>query len=296
MSAAKSRLWVAARLVATVAALALVVRLLGAQDIGQHLRGVSGPWVAVAVAALAGQIVLSALRWRLTAGALGMAVSPGQAVREYWLSVLGNTVLPGGVLGDLGRIVRMRGQSGLALAAQGVVVERLAGQIALLAVAVLGAVMWFWPHPGALGGAVMAVAFGMGAVWLLRRSGRGTGRLAGWLRVPRLAWTGPGVWPGQLGLSVAILACNIGGFWAAAQAVGVSLSLTAALFVIPLTLGAMLVPLTVNGWGLREGVAAALWPLAGAGAAQSVAASVVFGLAALLAALPGALALLASRR
>lgn len=296
MSAAKSRLWVAARLVATVAALALVVRLLGAQDIGQHLRGVSGPWVAVAVAALAGQIVLSALRWRLTAGALGMAVSPGQAVREYWLSVLGNTVLPGGVLGDLGRIVRMRGQSGLALAAQGVVVERLAGQIALFAVAVLGAVMWFWPHPGALGGAVMAVAFGMGAVWLLRRSGRGTGRLAGWLRVPRLAWTGPRVWPGQLGLSVAILACNIGGFWAAAQAVGVSLSLTAALFVIPLTLGAMLVPLTVNGWGLREGVAAALWPLAGAGAAQSVAASVVFGLAALLAALPGALALLASRR
>jgi glycosyltransferase 2 family protein len=131
------------RLVVTVAILALVLRVLGAQDIGVQLRGTSWPWLALAVAALAAQIVLSALRWRLTAGALGLPVGRWRAVREYWLSVLGNTVVPGGVLGDLGRVVRMRHDAGLGRAAETVVIERLAGQLALFAAAGMGAVAWF---------------------------------------------------------------------------------------------------------------------------------------------------------
>jgi glycosyltransferase 2 family protein len=292
----RPRLVAVLRLVASVAVLALVVRVLGAQDIGAQLRGASGPWLALAVAALAGQIVLSALRWRLTAGALGVPVARGRAVREYWLSVFGNTVLPGGVLGDVGRVARMRHDVGLGPAAGTVVIERLAGQLALFVVAGLGAVVWLWPHPGALAG---AAALGL-AVWVLARAvGRARpagGRLSRGLHLLRRAWTSPAVWPWQLGLSALILACNIGGFWAAARAVGLSLDMAGALFVIPLALAAMLVPLTVNGWGLREGAAAAVWPLAGAGAAQAVAASVMFGLAALLAALPGVVVLMARRR
>jgi len=243
------------------------------------------------VAALAGQIVLSALRWRLTAGALGLPVGPLRAVREYWLSVLGNTVLPGGVLGDVGRVARMRHDSGLGRAAETVVIERLAGQLALFAVAGFGAVAWFWPHPGALAGAVAALLAGLVTVPTLRRAGQGQGRLSRLVRRLGQAWTGRQVWRGQLALTALILFCNIGGFWAAARSVGLALDPVGALFVIPAALAAMLVPLTVNGWGLREGAAAAVWPLVGASATQAVAASVVFGLAALLAALPGLLAL-----
>jgi len=91
----------------------------------------------------------------------------------------------------------------------------------------------------------------------------------------------------QIGLSALVLACNLLGVWTAARAVGVSLDMGQALFVIPLTLLAMLVPLTVNGWGLREGLAAGLWPLVGVSASDAVAASVAFGLCAVLAALSG---------
>jgi hypothetical protein len=69
------------------------------------------------------------------------------------------------------------------------------------------------------------------------------------------------------------------------------LSAPEALFLLPLTLAAMLIPLTIAGWGLREGAAAALWPLAGIAPEAAVAASVVFGIAALAAALPGVAAL-----
>lgn len=283
------------RWIVTLGALVLVFRVLGTQAIAAQLRAVSASWLLLAVAALSLQIALSAERWRITAGAVGLQVGRGQALREYYLSVLGNTVLPGGVLGDLGRIVRLRHQAGMEPAAQSVVIERLAGQIALFAVTGLGAVAWFWPHPAALAGALAAAltlgAGGYGLTIAIRRAGRRPlsqpqGRIGRNLRLLAGAWGGPGMWQPQLWLSVAILACNLGGFWAAAQAVGLTLGPGATIFVIPLTLSAMLIPLSVNGWGLREGAAAAIWPLAGVAPALAVAASVVFGIAALLAALP----------
>jgi hypothetical protein len=77
------------------------------------------------------------------------------------------------------------------------------------------------------------------------------------------------------------------GFWAAARAVGVALPFDVAIFVLPVTLMVMLVPITLNGWGLREGAAAMLWPVVGIAAQSAVAASVVFGAAVASAALLG---------
>ena len=72
---------------------------------------------------------------------------------------------------------------------------------------------------------------------------------------------------------------------------GVSLPPATALVLVPLIVFTMLMPFTVGGWGLREGAAATLLPLAGATAAQGLAASVAFGLAFLVATLPGLVAL-----
>ncbi|NYS23912.1 flippase-like domain-containing protein [Rhodobacteraceae bacterium 2376] len=277
-----------ARLAVTLGALALLLAVLGGAEITQHLRQAAPGWVALAAGLLAAQIILSALRWRLSAGALGLAMTRRAAVGEYFLSVLGNTLLPGGVLGDIGRAARARHTAGLEVAAQSVVIERLTGQVFLALAAALGLGVWLWPGPGAWGVALAAVGVPVAALWWLRRA---TGSRAGlWrraLRAARLVWLDRRGWRAQAGLSLLILGCNIGGFWAAAAAAGVVLSAPDALLLIPLTLMAMLLPVSVNGWGLREGVAATLWPLAGVGAGAAVAASILFGLAAALACLPG---------
>ncbi len=264
------------RAVLSLALLAGVIWVVQPQEVLGAMRGLQPGWLALAIAALATQIGLSALRWRVTASALGHDLPRLWAVREYGLSVAVNTFLPGGVLGDLARILRSRGL-GWQGAAASVLIERLAGQVAL-AVLVLGAV-WLWL--GALGAGIVLVLTG-----LVLMGFRVWPKLAGWLAK---AWFGPGVWPRQLALTLAILSANLAGFWAAAQAMGVTLDAGQALVLIPLTLLSMLVPLTINGWGLREGVAAALWPLWGIGAAQAVAASVAFGLACMGAALIGLL-------
>ena len=54
----------------------------------------------------------------------------------------------------------------------------------------------------------------------------------------------------------------------------------------------MLVPVTVAGWGLREGVAAMLWGAVGLTAADGVLVSIAYGLLVLAGSLPGAFCLL----
>ena len=102
----------ACRAMATLAVLAAVVWLAGPSLLLERLSTANAAWVALAALMLVAQIWLSALRWQVTAQALGTPVPRGWAIAEYHLSVLGNTLLPGGVMGDLGRAARARGQHG----------------------------------------------------------------------------------------------------------------------------------------------------------------------------------------
>ena len=77
---------------------------------------------------------------------------------------------------------------------------------------------------------------------------------------------------------------------------GVELGLVATAALVPLILFTMLIPISISGWGLREGAAAALLPSRGATASGGLAASVAFGLAFITAVLPGFLFLLVRRR
>jgi glycosyltransferase 2 family protein len=88
-------------------------------------------------------------------------------------------------------------------------------------------------------------------------------------------------------LSLGTTACVLAAFAFCAEAVGVRLDLVEILALVPIILFTMLVPLTVSGWGLREGAAAALFPLAGASSSSGLAASVAFGLAFIVTVLPG---------
>jgi hypothetical protein len=60
-----------------------------------------------------------------------------------------------------------------------------------------------------------------------------------------------------------------------------------------LVLLAMAVPISIGGWGPREGAAAWAFALAGLGAAAGVTTAVIYGVLALVASLPGAIVLVA---
>jgi hypothetical protein len=76
--------------------------------------------------------------------------------------------------------------------------------------------------------------------------------------------------------------------WLLAASMQIPLSIGAALTWIPLVLAAAAVPVSLGGWGVREAAAVALLGQAGIPASEAFALSVGLGLAALIAALPGA--------
>jgi len=270
----------------------------GETAVGRLANATPG-WLVAAFAALTLQTVLSALRWRLTAGQFGIVLNRRTAVREYYLSQIVNQTLPGGFLGDAGRAVRARAQAGLMASGQAVVFERLAGQIAIFVLLTLAFVATLvmpggldWPRwllPGVtllvLGGLSLPPGLWLVARVLPGRAGRGLKQLGqGFM----LSVAAPAVRWRQLGLSLATALCNVAAFSFCAAAIGAELPLVASLALVPLILFAMIIPISVSGWGLREGAAAALFPITGAAASEGLAASIAFGLVFLVAVLPGA--------
>jgi uncharacterized membrane protein YbhN (UPF0104 family) len=189
---------------------------------------------------------------------------------------------------------------------QAVVFERLAGQAGLflitavtfiLTLALPGGVEWpTWliaPVALFISGGLSLPA---GVYALTHIQGR-VGRVLGsFWRAMVLSLAARAVVLRQILLSLATTICNLAAFGFCAQAVGHGVSPIAVLAFVPLILLTMLIPLTISGWGLREGAAAVLFPMAGSTASGGLAASVAFGLMLILAVLPGLLMLLGRGR
>lgn len=257
-------------------------------------------WLIASFLVLTIQTALSALRWKITAKHLGIQFSTKTALSEYYLAQLVNQALPGGIIGDAGRALRSRNAAGLLSSSQAVVFERISGQVGLFVVMVTafgmtlvipGGLDWpYWILP-TIAGVTVAVLFLVLSLSVITR--RSTGALARGLKsfgaAAKKVFATPSAAFTQVLLSLGTAICNVAGFTFAAWAVGSSLSFLLSLVLVPMILLAMLLPLTVSGWGLREGVAVALFPIAGLAAVEGLAASVAFGLVFLMVSLPGLL-------
>ena len=122
------------QLLVSLALLAVLWQAVGGADALSSLARADPRWLALAWIALTLQTLLSALRWKVTARRLGQRFTVRKAIGEYYLSQFVNQSLPGGMVGDVGRAVRARHQAGLLRATQGVVFERLSGQVVIFVV------------------------------------------------------------------------------------------------------------------------------------------------------------------
>jgi len=296
------RVRLALRGVVSAGLLVALALLLDPGAVASRLALLRPGWVAMALGVTVLQVVASAWRWRYTAGRLGLDLPLGRAVREYYLATFLNQVVPGGVGGDVTRAWRHASRDGVSgggrAAVSAVVLERLSGQVVMITVAGLSGLALVvaapgpLPAPGAAGLVVLAAGLAVGLLVLpvlLRRL----------LRLPvlraialdaRTALLGPAL-PVQLATSVAVVGSYLAVFVLAARSVGVETSTWALLPLVGPVLVTMLVPLTVAGWGLREGAAAALWSSAGLSASDGVAISVAYGLLVLASSVPGAVLL-----
>jgi uncharacterized membrane protein YbhN (UPF0104 family) len=294
----RGRVWPWVRVLGGLAILAVLVWRLGTGGFLAGLRVIDAGTLLAATGIGLLTTVLSAWRWCLVTRGLGGSLALPTATADYYRALFLNAALPGGILGDVHRAVRYGRDAGdVGLGVRAVALERFAGQLVVVAVAVavlpaapvpLIPQVWpAWPAAGTVPGAaaVVAVSGVAGAALVAHRAGRAVRAAAGTLRRGLLARR---VWPGVLLSSVAVLAGYLATFLLAARAAGVTAPAGQLLPLLLLALLAMAVPLNVGGWGPREGACAWAFGAAGLGATQGLTVAVVYGLSVFVASLPGA--------
>jgi uncharacterized membrane protein YbhN (UPF0104 family) len=290
-----------ARVIGPAVVLAVVLPFLawrlGTGPFVEGVRSVNGR----ALAAAAGIGVLTTLccawRWRIVARGLDIELSLATAVAAYYRSLFLNVTVPGGIVGDVHRgLSHGHDTQKVGRALRAVAWERFAGQV--VQIILTAVILLALPSPVHAAMPLVALALAVAVVVLLLVARLRTGRGSAWGRVRdtvvadvRGALLARG---GRLGIalaSVVIVAGHAVTFLIAARAAGATAPLSRMLPIALLAMMAMTLP-NVAGWGPREGVTAWAFGAAGLGAGAGVTTSVVYGVMAIVAALPGAAVLL----
>jgi uncharacterized membrane protein YbhN (UPF0104 family) len=279
-----------------VAILAGVGAVAGAEPFLRGLAAVTPGAIAAAVVLAAGATCAAAWRWRTLATRMGLRLGWGESVAAYYRSQFLNTVLPGGVVGDVQRAVSHgRDVEEVAQASRAVAAERAAGQVVqvALALAVLAALGASAASPAAAVGLVLAgIAATVGVVAAVSRRARtAIGRE---LTVLRSAFASAGTVVRVVAASVIVVGAHVATFVVACSAVGVDASPERVAAAAVVAVLASSIPLSLGGWGPREGAAAWAFGAVGLGAAAGLAAATAYGVLATIALAPGAAVVAAS--
>jgi len=286
------------KIACSVLLLVLLVNMLDIDMIWQQLRHADWWLVAAATLCLILAQLLSALRWAWLARGLGLTVRTGRKIQLYFLGMFLSMFLPSIIGGDVARgwlMARDREQAGWASAAS-VVLERLNGVIGLIIMIDLSMlfldVPGFWLWSGfALLAMLFLVMLSVGFWWPVLQARKLGERWSGWQSLPLADHVFANAWMRALPVSVLFQSMVVQSHLFLGQAVGLELSWAAYAFIVCLVALASALPLSFNGFGIREGgyVGLAVWFGASAEAAAGMAILWVLVLA--IAAIPGGIVL-----
>jgi glycosyltransferase 2 family protein len=262
------------KLVVSLGLLALLFSRTDLRGVWAHVRNASIPWVLAALGIYLVQMLISTWRWRVLLAPQGVNVSSARLLGSYLVAAFFNNFLPSNIGGD---VIRIRDTAGPAqsrtLAATVVLIDRGIGLMGLVLVAAIGAsaaagtggahsvpVLPSWLWAGFVfatlvsAPAVIAPA-GVGRLlqpltvfhpeWVGDRITRVTDALARFREQPvSLAYTFAG--------AVAVQGLLVVFYAAVARSLGIPISLANLAVIVPVSFVVQMVPVSVNGFGVRE--------------------------------------------
>lgn len=290
----------------SVSLIAIMLHTFDARGVADHFLKAS-PWSLAAVVVISiAMAPVHAARWLIVVRAAGGRLALGPATQMVLIGYFFSQALPSAVGGDAVRMwCAYRAGLRASDAVNSVVLDRV---IALVGLMLLGAftLPWLSDRVGdatvvnvfaaviALGIGGFAAFVGLGGLtkalsrW---RAGRLLSRFADLARATMLT-------PARI---VPLLAISIGGFVVAcwlvymiARGMSLEISFTDCLMLVPPVLLASAIPVSIAGWGMREGAMVVALGFAGVAPAAAFALSVLYGLCVAAASLPGSLFWLAS--
>jgi len=247
----------------------------------------SWSWVLGGVVVTLIAAVLATLRWQRVLRALDMPSDLRTLLNHVLAGQFVSNFLPSTVGGDVLRITRLSAGTGHSQESfASVVLERLTGFVVLPLITLVA--LFANPtllHLGAASRLALGLSVGtlvmLGLILVVAGNGRLGARLAGrgnWLSFLRAVHLGIDHMrrhPAEaLSVLVAALAYQltiVGAAWAAGHALDLNMGWTAAMAFVPIVAIAQVLPVSVNGLGLREGALVLLLAPLGVATGQAVA-------------------------
>lgn len=260
-------------------------------------------WLVAAILTAVGGIVLSAWRWQRVLSVFDEQVRLRSLVAHYFSGQFVGNVLPSTIGGDVVRVTRLTTEIGNAPRAFGsVALERLTGFIALPLICLLG----FTLNPGLLGEGRSWIALAaagltvgaLGAILLLAAHPRAAGRFAGgdgWRRFIEAVHVGvvrmraePRRAAAAIGTAVLYQCSTVAVMWCVAHALDAPVPDGVFLAYVPAVAMAQVLPISLSGLGVREGMLVLLLTPFGVSTNQAVGIGLLWYLVMLLVSLLGA--------
>ncbi|MGL4395327.1 MAG: lysylphosphatidylglycerol synthase transmembrane domain-containing protein [Hyphomicrobium sp.] len=295
----KKALLLALKLISGVALLATIIVQVDKDAVGRALASVDLPLFVMSCIVMAAGVAANAVRWDAVMRSLDMPIGLKPATIGYFEAMFFNQILPTGIGGDGIRALRAIDTGvpwGWALA--GIIIDRAIGMFATAAIILLAGYLLVSNVAGTPAFVICALfsmaIIGVGiATIVLSRWAKGSPRAAKFLsgkygsklRPVMVLVHGfassmsdarvlPRILVSQALSSIAVILS----FWLCARALDLPLCwLDAAIAVQGVALSAI-IPLSIGGWGVREGATILLLANSGIGDAPATALSIVFGL------------------
>lgn len=276
--------------------------LVNISTIKERLSQIAPGWIALEFLVLLIQVLFLTVRWQIIVSHCGTALTLARALHYSIIATFFNQTLPSSVGGDAIRIWLVGKHADWRVAAYSVFLDRVIG-VTALAVLVVACLPWTL--------ALVRDPVGRSALLLI-----GFGTIAAGLIFVGFAWTRQRIlqrWsltrhiaaaaavavkilrtPGSLAplfaYSIFIHLLTVLAAWCAARSVGANLSLLYALYLVPPVVLVAVVPISIAGWGVREGAMVATFAYAGLPQSDGLIVSLLFGAGSLAVGIVGGLA------
>ena len=272
-ASARRHLFLVLKISVSIILLVVLFRQIDVARLWATVRRASIVWLVVALGIYAVNLLVSTWRWHLLLHAQQVAIRRRSLLGSFLVATFFNNFLPSNIGGDVIRISDTAGPARSKTRATAVVLtDRALGLMALVLVAATGASVAAAVHPAALpiwpvylwAGFLAFVVAASPAVF----APDGFGRLLRPLAVFHPEWVGnridkltdvlarfrakPGALASCFAWAIFVQATVVVFYFAVSYALHLNLSLSDLAVIVPLSFIAQLLPVSVNGFGVRE--------------------------------------------
>ena len=279
------------RIVVSAVMLGLLLSRVNLSSLLPRDRASAVPWLVAGILAMGGAMILATVRWQRVLTALELPAELPHLVSHSLAAMFVANFLPSTIGGDVLRVARLSAANGQPPASfASVVLERLTGFLVLPLITLTALLT----HPALLRlgtASRVAVLFSLATLAALvvilclaanTRLGQRLAANDNWLRFAAAVHLGfhrirrhPGAAGSVLLSAVAYQLTIVVAAWMASRALGIDVGFAVVMAFIPVVAMAQVLPVSVNGLGLREGALVLLLQPLGVATGQAVALGLV---------------------